>query len=152
VLPPCWAVNEKLHGFAPIAGAVWVRIWFIPGISERRRLKDREPLVVDAEESPTAAVSRVAPDKVLLEGEGGDDCTAVFPVMDAADETAARLRCCVLLVWVRDSEVAGCAIAVFVAILLTGICSDSDVAVVSVKTAEGATVAVLGGADFLMRL
>lgn len=92
----------------------------MPPISERRRPNDREPLIVDAEESPTAAVSLVDPDKVPLDVEVKADCTAVFPVMDAAGETAGRLLCCVVLVWVTDPEVAGCATAVFVVMLLTG--------------------------------
>lgn len=136
----------------PIAGPVCVKIWFIPATSDRRRPKDREPLVVDAEDPPAAAVRPVAPDTVLLDAEDRDDCTTVFPVTGAADETAARLLCCVLLVWVRDPKVAGCSAAVFVVVLLTGVCSDSDGPVMSVETAEGATVAVFCEAGFLMRL
>lgn len=129
-----------------------MKIWFIPATSDRRRPNDREPVVVDPEDPPTAAVSPVAPDTVLLDAEDKDDCTAVFPAMGAADETAARLLCCVLLVWVRDPEVAGCAAAAFVDVVLTGICSDSDDPVMSVKTAEGATAAGFCEAGFLMRL
>lgn len=162
LLPPCWAVNEKLPGLVPIAGEgvgdgvgvdeVGVMSWLIPGISERSRLNPLEPLVLPEEESPGAAVSPVAPDKELLEVEDSGDCTTVFPVMDAADETVARLRCGVPMVWGRDSEVVGCELAVVDVKLLTGICSDSVDAVVSVKTVEGATVAVFGEAGFLMRL
>jgi hypothetical protein len=106
------------------------------------------------DEPSAAAVSPVVPDKVLLEAEDRDDCTAAFPTMGAVDETAVRLLCCILLVWERDSEVAGCELAVFGVMLLTGICSDSgDVdVVVSVATAEGAIVAILDVAGFLMRL
>jgi hypothetical protein len=110
--PPCWAVNEKLVRLVPIAGGVvadggvgvdevGVMSWFIPGISERSRPKALEPLAVLEEDEPpdAAAVSPVAPDnKVLLEVEDADDCTAAVPVMDAADETAATLLCCVLLI------------------------------------------------------
>lgn len=157
--PPCWAVKEKLVGLAPIAGEgvgdgvgvddVGVMSWLIPGISESSRPNPLEPLAVEDEPPDAAAVSPVAPDTVLLDAEDKDDCTAVFPVMGAADETEARLLCCVLLVWVRDPEVGGCATAVFVVVLLTGICSDSDD---PVGTAEGATVAIFGEAGFLMRL
>lgn len=159
---PCWAVKEKLVGLAPIAGEgvgdgvgvdeVGVMSWLIPGISESSRPNPLEALAVEDEPPDAAAVSPVVPDTVLLDAEDKDDCTAVFPVIGAADETEARLLCCVLLVWVRDPEVAGCAAAVFVVVLLTGICSDSDDPAMSVEAAEGATVAIFGEAGFLMRL
>lgn len=155
-------MNEKLLGLAPIAGGsvgdgagvdeVGVMSWLIPGISESSRPNPLEPLALEDEPPDAAAVSPVAPDTVLLEAEDRDACTAVFPVTGAADETEARLLCCVLLVWVRDPEVAGCELAVFGVVLLTGICSDSDDPAMSVETAEGATVAIFGEAGFLMRL
>jgi hypothetical protein len=78
---------------------VGVMSWLIPGISESSRLNPLEPLALDDELPDAAAVTPVTPDnKVLLEAEDEDDCTAVFPVMDAADDTAARLLCCVLLI------------------------------------------------------
>ena len=52
----------------------------------------------------------------------------------------------------RDPEVGGCAAAVFVVVLLTGICSGRDDPAMSVETAEGATVAIFDEAGFLMRL
>lgn len=70
---PCWAVNEKLAGLAPIAGVevdeVGVMSWFIPGISERSRPNPLEALIVPEEAPDTAAVNPVALDKVLFRVE-----------------------------------------------------------------------------------
>ena len=79
---------------------VGVMSWLIPGISESSRPKALEPLAPLEEDDPpdAAAVSPVALDKVLFEAEDCDACTAVFPVIAAVDETAARLLCCVLLI------------------------------------------------------
>jgi len=127
--------------------------WFIPGISESSLPNPLEALIVLEEEPPdAAAVSPVALDKVLFETEDGDVCTAVFPVMGAADETAARLLCCVLLIWGAGSEVAGCELAVFGVMVLTGVCSDNGDVDALVEAAEGATVAIFCEAGFLMRL
>lgn len=76
---------------------VGVISWLIPGISERRRCNPLDPFALPEEEPPAAAVSPVDPDKVLFVAEDRDDCTAAFPAMDAVDETAVRLFCCILL-------------------------------------------------------
>jgi hypothetical protein len=89
---------------------VGVMSWLIPGISESRRLNVLEPLALpDGDEPPdAAAVSPVPPDEVLLDIAEIDDEPTAYAEVEAADETVARLLCCVLLVVVdKAPDVVG---------------------------------------------
>ena len=86
---------------------VGVISWLIPGISERSRPNALEPPVPPEEVEPpdAAAVSPAPPDDVLVDGAEADDGPTAYAEVEA-DETAARLLCCVLLVadWISDVD------------------------------------------------
>ena len=86
---------------------VGVVIWLIPGISEMSRLNALDPLALPEEDElpDAAAVSPAPPDDVLVDVAEADDGPTAYAEVEA-DETAARLLCCVLLVadWISDVD------------------------------------------------
>jgi hypothetical protein len=105
-------------GLTPIAGEgvgdgvgvcdAGVRIWLIPGISESRRPNALEPLAPPESPDPAAA-SPVLPDAAIAEVAETDDVPTACAEVEVADDTAAKLLGCTVLVadWSPDIVVVG---------------------------------------------